>query len=146
LKEHINSSAKHKKLKKNYLERDKSGKQLTIEETQVRLKAKEQTAESVCHAFVYSLSLAGIPLQSTDGPLGQFARKWIPAARNMSTNSGHLRNKYLTDNFERHTDCIKHKIKKISLVFDESPDIIGRKTVNSLCSFCDDILKLNQFY
>ncbi len=98
------------------------------------MKAKEQTAESVCHDFVYSLSLAGIPLQFADEPLGKFARKWIPAARNMSTNSGHLRNKYLTENFERHTDCIKHKIKnqKISLVFDESPDIIGRKIVNTL--------------
>jgi hypothetical protein len=93
LKEHINSSAKLKKLKKNYLERDKSGEQLTNEETQVRLKAKEQTAESVCHYFVYLLSLVGIPLQSANGSLGQFARKWIPAARNMSTNSGHLRNK-----------------------------------------------------
>jgi hypothetical protein len=82
-------------------------------------------------------------LQSADGPLGQFARKWIPVARNMSTNSGHLRNKYLTENFERHTDCIKHKIKnqKISLVFNESLDISGRKTVNTLCSFYDENIK-----
>ncbi len=41
-----------------------------------------------------------------------------------------LRDEYLNDNYNEHIDCIKKKIlnQKFSLVFDESPHIMGRKT------------------
>ncbi len=60
LKEHFNKSERHNKLKKDFFIRQKNGQQLTIEETKVRLKRREENAETVCHDFVYSLSLASL--------------------------------------------------------------------------------------
>ncbi len=47
LKEHINNCKSHDKLKNDFITRQESGKQLTIEETHVRLKTREENAESV---------------------------------------------------------------------------------------------------
>ncbi len=60
----------------------------------------------------------------------------------MTKSNTNLRNKYLNENYGRNIKFIKDKVynKKISLVFDESPDIIGRKTVNTLCGFYDNAL------
>ncbi len=100
---------------------------------------KSKNAESVCHDFVYALSLAGMPLSAATGPLGQCFRKWTPAARNMIKTKTNLRDKYMHENYVKHIDCIKEKINNqmFSLVFDESPDIMGRKTVNTLIAFYD---------
>ncbi len=85
---------------------------------------------AVCHDFVYAVSLAGIPFQAASGPLGQFVRKWTPAARSMTTSESNIRAKYAEENYERHIASIKIKLEtvKINLVFDESPDIIGKNS------------------
>ncbi len=73
-------------------------------------------------------------------PLGQFVRKWTPAARSMTKTYTTLRDKYLNDNYNKHIDCIKEEIEnqKFGLVFNESPDIMGRKTVKTLIAICDN--------
>jgi hypothetical protein len=137
LKEHMIDSQKHQKLKAEHLKREESGKQLTITETQIRLKERQQKCESACHEFVYALALSGQPLGHGKGFVGKFVRKWVFAMRGMPSNGQHLADKYLVEVFNKHINFIKDTIKdeKITIIIDESPDIMGRKTVNALFSF-----------
>ncbi len=52
-------------------------------------------------------------------------------------NANNLRDQYLDRVFETHLNYIKSNIEdqKISLIVDESPDLLDRKTVNTLISF-----------
>ena len=45
-------SKRHKRMKENYKERQQEGRQLTLFESEVRAKAKEQEAEGAVHDFV----------------------------------------------------------------------------------------------
>ncbi len=142
LKEHIFSSKIHSKKKKEESDRQKAGKQLTINETLVKLREKEVKAETAAYDFVYSLALSALPLNKSSGPLGNLFRKWVPSARTMPSNFI-LRRDYLPKVFKCQQNYIREMIndRKISIVIDESPDIIGRKTVNTLITFFDEKTK-----
>jgi hypothetical protein len=85
---------------------------------------------------VYALGLSAESLNKADDPLGQLFKKLVPAARTMP-NKKNFREKYLQKLFDSHLSYVKNIIsdRKISLIMNESPDIIGRKTVNTLISF-----------
>ena len=70
--------------------------------------------------------------------MGKFIRKYIPRAKNFPTVD-HLKDKYLQKVFVSHIDAIKTKIhdQKITLIIDESPDLMGRPALNILASFFD---------
>ncbi len=74
----MTQSKRHKNLKQNALLREKSGKQMTIEETQVRLKEKQLQSQTVIHDYIRASAYSAIPLNKSDGYLGKFVRKWIP--------------------------------------------------------------------
>jgi hypothetical protein len=139
ISEHIKSK-RHQKLKTQENDRQKNGKQLTISETFVNFREKEKQGESACHDFVYALALSASPINKSMGPLGKVFRKWVPSARNMPSNVT-LRSDYLPKVFLCQMAFIKNLVKdrKFSVIIDESPDITGRKTVNTLISFYDKI-------
>jgi hypothetical protein len=142
IREHILQSKSHNKRKKEENERNKKSKQLTIAETIVRVKEREEKSESAIHDFVYALVLSAEPIYKANGALGQVFKKWVPAARTMP-DQRNLRTNYLPNLFNNHINFIKNIVseRKISLIIDESPDIIGRKTVNTLISFYNGLKK-----
>ena len=122
IQEHL-ASARHKKLKD-------SNKQLTIYETEVRQRQKEKEAESAYHDFVRALSYSAISLNHADGFIGKLFKKYCPAAR------WQLEQKYLPEVYAQHKDLIKQEIvdRKVSVIMDESPEVLGRPTVNTMKS------------
>jgi hypothetical protein len=137
IREHLGSQ-RHVQRREESKKRANSGKQLTIAETQVRLKKKQEESETAVHDFVRALTYSGVALFKADTYLGKFGRKWVPSMRNLPQHK-QLSAKYLDDIYHLHTDLIKSKLKstKISLIVDESPDLLGRKAVNTLVSFID---------
>jgi hypothetical protein len=87
--------------------------------------------------FVRALALSGQLLGHGKGFVGKFVRRWVFAIRGMPSNGQHLADKYLVEVFNKLMNFIKDTIKdeKITIIIDESPDIMGRKTVNTYFSF-----------
>lgn len=134
IQEHL-ASVRHKKLKENWKKRKDSNKQLTLFETEVRQRQKEKEAESASHDFVRALSYSAISLNHADGFIGKLFKKYCPAARCMPTRR-QLEQKYLPEVYAQHKDLIKRQIsdRKLSIIIDESPEVLGRPAVNTL--FC----------
>jgi hypothetical protein len=134
IKEHL-ASSRHKRLKENYKKRIDANKQLTLFETEVRQRKKEKEAESATHDFVRALSYSAISLNHADGFLGKLFKRYCPAARCMPTRR-QLEQKYLPEVYAQHKELIKQKInnRKLSIISDESPEVLGRPAVNTL--FC----------
>ena len=134
IQEHL-ASSRQKKLKENFKKRKDSNKQLTLFETEVRQRQKEREAESATHDFVRALSYSAISLNHADGFVGKLFKKYCPAARCMPTRR-QLEQKYLPEVYARHKDLIKQRIssQKLSIIVDESPEVLGRPAVNTL--FC----------
>uniref|UniRef100_A0A1X7U6P4 DUF4371 domain-containing protein n=1 Tax=Amphimedon queenslandica TaxID=400682 RepID=A0A1X7U6P4_AMPQE len=80
-------------------------------------------------------------LHQADGHIGKVFRKYCPAAKTMS-GARQIASKYLPEIFESHMNFLKEKIidQKLSLILDESSDVIGRPAVNTLASFYDSSL------
>jgi hypothetical protein len=137
INEHL-SSKRHKQMNANYERRLEEGRQLTLYESEIRAKSKEREAETVAHDFTRALAYSGLPLVQADGYVGKVFRKYCPAARTMPSGR-QLARKYLTEIYEQHVSCIKEKIadKKICIILDESPDVLGRSAMNMLISFYD---------
>jgi hypothetical protein len=139
IREHVLQSKSHHKRKKEENERNMKSKQLTVAETIVRVKEREEKSESAIHDFVYALVLSAEPINKANGALGQVFKKWIPATRTM-LDQRNLRANYLPNLFNSHINFIKNIVseRKISVIIEESPDIIGRKTVYTLIGFIMD--------
>jgi hypothetical protein len=107
-------------------------------EMQVRFNEKRKKSEDVIHDLVRAASFSAVPLEVFDRHMGSFIRKWIPASNSMP-NANELRSSYLKKVFDSHFEAIKRKIsgQKFSVIIDESHDLLGRKTVNTLISFYD---------
>ena len=58
--EHL-CTKRHKLMKSNYDERMKAGKQLTLYESEVCVKAKQAEAECVIHDFTHPIIYSGLP-------------------------------------------------------------------------------------
>ena len=120
----------------------KAGKQLTLYESEVCVKAKQAEAESVVHDFTRAIIYSGLPLHQADTYIGKVLRKYCPAARTMP-GARQMREKYLPEIFATHMDHIKQNIvdQKVCLILDKSSDIIGRPAVNTLISFYNSSTK-----
>jgi len=68
-------SKHHQKLKDAALKREKSGKQLTLAETQTRLIAKQKQALSAIHDYVRASCFDAIPLTKGDNYMGKCFKK-----------------------------------------------------------------------
>ncbi len=81
-----------------------------------------------------------IPLYKAELFNGKFIKKYIPSAIT-SPKSDQLYKIYLPQVYDSDIDWIKTKLKaiKISLIIDETRDILGRLAVNTLVSFYDQI-------
>ena len=139
INEHLNSK-RHKRMKANYEKRLQEGKQLTLYESEVRVRSKEREAETVAHDFTRALLYSGLSLNKADGYMGKLFRKYCPAARTMP-GSRQLSRKYLPEIYEQHISSVKEKIarRRISVILDESPDVIGRPAINTLISFYNSL-------
>ncbi len=100
-------SKSHHKRKKEENERNMKSKQLTVAETIVRVKEREEKSESAIHDFVYALALPAEPINKANGALRQVFKKWIPATRTM-LDQRNLRANYLPNLFNSHKFHKKH--------------------------------------
>ena len=137
INEHLRSK-RHRNMKTNYEKRTLAGKQLTLYESEVRVRAKEKEAESAAHDFTRALLYSGVPLNKADGYLGKLFRKYCPAGRTMP-GSRQLSRKHLPEVYHQHMAIIKEKTAavKVNIILDESPDVVGRSAINTLISFYD---------
>ena len=135
IKEHL-SSARHRKLKESDKERSEKKKQVSLYESVVRQKEKEKEAEGAIHDFVRALSYSAISINQADSFLGKVFKKYCPAARTMPGRR-QLEGKYLPEVYAYHKASVLDMIKdvKISVIMDESPDVLGRQAVNTLFCF-----------
>jgi diaminopimelate decarboxylase len=81
IKKHLES--KHRQKLKAALKREKSGKQLTLVETQTLLITQQKQALSAVHHYVQAPCFDAIPLTKGDNYTGKSFRKWIPSAKSM---------------------------------------------------------------
>jgi hypothetical protein len=140
LSEHMKSSSSHKENKLKAKKREEEGKQLTITETFARKRKKDELVNSVIHDYVRAQCYDCIPLYKADLFNGKFIKKYIPSAIALP-KSYQLYKKYLPEVYDSDIDWIKTKLraKKISLIIDETSDILGRPAVSTLVSFYDQI-------
>uniref|UniRef100_A0A1X7TIJ3 DUF4371 domain-containing protein n=1 Tax=Amphimedon queenslandica TaxID=400682 RepID=A0A1X7TIJ3_AMPQE len=80
-------------------------------------------------------------LHQADVHIGKLFRNYCPAAKTMP-GACQIASKYLPEIFESHMNFFKEKMidQKLSLILDESSDVIGRPAVNTLASFYDSSL------
>ncbi|KAH7957454.1 hypothetical protein HPB52_019091 [Rhipicephalus sanguineus] len=136
IREHLMSS-RHKKFKTASKEAETAGtSQQTLFDMSCRQRAKETEADGVIHDFVRALAYSGISMHQADGPLGDFARKYCKAAKTMPTGQ-RLRLKYLKEAFDKDMEKIRYDMRdvKVSVIVDESPDITGVPTINTLLCY-----------
>ncbi|KAH7975838.1 hypothetical protein HPB52_006183 [Rhipicephalus sanguineus] len=136
IREHLMSS-RHKKFKTASKEAETAGtSQQTLFDMSCRQRAKETEADGVIHDFVRALAYSGISMHQADGPLGDFARKYCKAAKTMPTGQ-RLRLKYLKEAFDKDMEKIRGDMRdvKVSVIVDESPDITGVPTINTLLCY-----------
>ncbi|KAL1433388.1 hypothetical protein MTO96_012594 [Rhipicephalus appendiculatus] len=136
IREHLMSS-RHKKFKTASKEAETAGtSQQTLFDMSCRQRAKETEADGVIHDFVRALAYSGISMHQADGPLGDFARKYCKAAKTMPTGQ-RLRLKYLKEAFDKDMEKIRDDMRdvKVSVIVDESPDITGVPTINTLLCY-----------
>lgn len=136
IREHLMSS-RHKKFKTASKEAETAGtSQQTLFDMSCRQRAKETEADGVIHDFVHALAYSGISMHQADGPLGDFARKYCKAAKTMPTGQ-RLRLKYLKEAFDKDMEKIRDDMRdvKVSVIVDESPDITGVPTINTLLCY-----------
>ncbi|KAH7942464.1 hypothetical protein HPB49_024433 [Dermacentor silvarum] len=136
IREHLMSS-RHKKFKTASKEAETAGtSQQTLFDMSCRQRAKETEADGVIHDFVRALAYSGISMYQADGPLGDFARKYCKAAKTMPTGQI-LRLKYLKEAFDKDMEKIRDDMRdvKVSVIVDESPDITGVPTINTLLCY-----------
>ena len=100
----INEHLLSKRHSVNYEKRVLEGKQLTLYESEVRIRSKK--LETVAHDFTRALIYSGVPLNKADGYLRKLFRKYCPAARTMP-GSRQLPQKYLPDIYEQQMSVIK---------------------------------------
>jgi hypothetical protein len=142
--QHI-KTPKHKNLKEKEIQR--SGRQLSLEETASRAKERQQKVESFNHDLTRALCYSAIPLYKIESDFGKLMRKYVPEAKSMPQYR-QFREKYLDEVFSSHIEQIKLRIKseKISVILDESPHLLGRPTVNVLFSFFDERVKTKSVF
>ena len=135
LREHL-GSARHSKQKERWHKRDKAKRQISLFESEVRQKQKEAEAETVIHDFVRALTFSAVSIHQGDGYIGKVFKKYCQAARTMPTRR-QLEMKYLPEVYSQHKKFIISLLEghKISIIVDESPDVVGRPTVNTLFVF-----------
>ncbi|KAH8032298.1 hypothetical protein HPB51_024075 [Rhipicephalus microplus] len=134
--EHLTPS-RHKKFKTASKEAETAEtSQQTLFDMSCRQRAKETEADGVIHDFVRALAYSGISMHQADGPLGDFARKYCKAAKTMPTGQ-RLRLKYLKEAFDKDMEKIRDYMRdvKVSVIVDESPDITGVPTINTLLCY-----------
>lgn len=139
IREHL-ASARHLKLKE---ERQHP----TMFDVCYRQREREKTAEGAIHACVKAFCESGISLEQAEGSMGDFIRTYCPAAKTMPGVT-QLRSKYLTEVFEKHMEDIREDIgdSKVSVIIDESPDVTGVPTVNTLVCFYSPNRKQKQIF
>ncbi|KAK8767368.1 hypothetical protein V5799_005850 [Amblyomma americanum] len=110
-----------------------------------RQRAKENEADGVIHDFVRALAYSGISMHQADGPLGDFVRKYCKAAKTMPTGQ-RLRIKYLKEAFDKDMAKIRNDMQavKVSVIVDESSDITGVPTINTLLCYYSQKAKKKQ--
>jgi hypothetical protein len=92
------------------------------------------------------LCYSAIPLYKIESDIGKPMRKYVPEAKSMPQYR-QFREKYLDQVFSSHIEEIKLTIKsEISVILDESPDLLGRPTVNVLFSFFGERVKTKCFF
>ena len=89
-----------------------------------------------CHTG--TVLLCYISLNQADGFIGKLFKKYCPAARTMPC-ARQLEGKYLPDVYSQHKTVMLEMMAdtKVSIIMDESPDVIGRQAVNTLFCFYD---------
>jgi hypothetical protein len=136
--EHIACNS-HKENKLKAKKREENNKQLTIAQTFSRKKKREEIFNSVIHDYVRANCYDCIPLYKAELFSGKFIKKYIPCAKTLPKKD-QLYAKYLPEVFDSDINWIKDKLisKKLSLIIDETSDLLGRPTVNTLVSLYDD--------
>lgn len=137
IREHL-SSARHSKLKADYNKRTEKKKQVSLYESMVREKEKERECEGAIHDFVRALCYSATSLNQADCFMGKVFKKYCPAARTMPCGR-QLEAKYLPEVYRKHKAIMLDMMDdaKVSVIMDESPDVLGRPSVNTLFCFYD---------
>ena len=129
IREHL-SSARHSKLKADYNTRKR---QDSLYESMVRKKEKEKECEGAIHDFVRALCYSATSLNQANSFMGKVFKKYCPAARTMPCGR-QLEAKYLPKVYRKHKAMMMDDAK-VSVIMDESPDVLGRPSVNTLFCF-----------
>ena len=92
----------------------------------------------VCHEFVCAVCYSGLPFAVLEGPVADFVKQFCPAARTMPEVDA-LAGPYLDRVFSLHAEQIKTMVRDqpVTIIVDESPELMGRPCVNTLFSFYD---------
>lgn len=112
--------------------------QSSLEECTTRVKRKRDEAEDVTHELCRALCKAGIPMNSVDGPLGDFICNRCTAARTVPSADA-LCKKYVPEVYAKKIDdiCLLLDKHPISVTVDETPDLRRRPAVGVLVTFFD---------
>jgi hypothetical protein len=135
IKEHLHSK-RHQRIKSKCLE--ESSSQPTLEEVLLTSKKQKEEAMDVSHEFVRAVCYGGLPFSVLDGPIADLVKRFCPAARTMPGVDA-LAGPYLERVYSLHAEQIKTKIRDqpVTIIVDESPELMGRPCVNTLLSFYD---------
>lgn len=135
IREHLGSK-RHDRLKRKYMRT--SGNQPTLEQTLVTARRNKEETVDVCHEFVKAVCYSGLPFAVMEGPVADLVKQFCPAARSMPGVDS-LAGPYLDRVFHHHTEQIKMKIgdQPVTVIVDESPELLGRPCLNTLFAFYD---------
>ena len=135
IREHLRSKH-HEKLKRKHHE--DSTKQPTLEQALVTARKRKEEVVDISHKFVRAVCYSGLPYAVLEGPVADLVKQFCPAARTMPGVDS-LAGPYLDRVFSLHTEQIKVKIgdQPVTIIVDESPELMGRPCVNTLFSFYD---------
>lgn len=122
-------------MKKQAMSQEAEPKQAIIDNILVHCCEQERESTAAIHNFVHALHFARLSFQHAESALQGVVKCYCPA-RTMS-DAKHLHGKHLEDVFERRVRVIKRQVAsaKVSIIVDESPDITGMPTVNTLFSY-----------
>lgn len=135
IREHL-ASKRHRRIKLKCLEESRN--QPTINESLFATRKRKQESEDVAHEFVRAVCYSGLPFSVMNGPVAHLVKRFCPAARTMPGVDA-LAGPYLDRVFDLHTEQITTKVsgEPLTIIVDESPELMGRPCVNTLFSFYD---------
>lgn len=90
------------------------------------------------HDFARALCSSGISLKHADSQLRHVIRQYYPATQTM-LSAKQLRRKCLGEVFHSYKHLLTRKVKNvnISIIADDSPDLLGVSTLNTLSCYYD---------